>query len=263
MRHLQKLTVVAFALLMISGCGGSSSGGGGGGTDLVPEGQDKSSIPITTSTIRQITPGDTWDYTATATMSAYGETMDLTGTYRVQILSTTQQSPITLDNCLDEYTLLTLSGGGETAVAESHSYFLQGEDGSIYEYGVGDEEGDAWIESPIEGFYKVRESSYVTGAHNEWSLSYTDGSTAVYSYSVGDIEAVCTDKDVFDAYLITTNVTYHYPFSNEMYTGTTKNWCVPSIGTVKADMNVSYYTDGLLDFTMSVTATLSSTSVSY
>ncbi len=265
MKYLHIIAVWAFVVFMISGCGGSGSGSSPvstNGEDSTPT-SEQSSTPLTTSTIRQYTQGDTWNYKATGSISNGIETVDLNGTVKVQILSTLNQSPITLDNCLDEYVVITLSDGIDTVAITSHSYFLQDEDGSVYEYGEDGEYSDVWVDSPLDGYFRLLQSPFAVGKHDELSISYTDDSMMIYSYSIGDIEKVSTDIGIFDAYTILIDMTYYYPYSDDMCIVTTKNWYVPNIGTMKVSSVESYYADNVLDLTFSYTATLSHTTVPF
>jgi len=93
------LFIVLFSIfaLLVTGCGG-----GGGG-------DSSSAISLKTSTIRTMKQGDTWYYTGSGTWSDGTNTVNISGTGTTQILSSTKQSPITLDNCLDQYTVLNLT----------------------------------------------------------------------------------------------------------------------------------------------------------
>ena len=96
------LVIVSVISMALSACGG------GGGSS-----PQSNVVLLKTSTLRNIQPGDTWNFTVSGTSSDGVNTVNINGTTTTQVLSSTKQSPITLTNCLDEYSItnLTTSSG--------------------------------------------------------------------------------------------------------------------------------------------------------
>ncbi len=247
------LAIFLFAVVL-SACGG------GGGDSSTP-----SSIPLKTNTIRNIAAGDTYNYTATGTINNGQSTIDMSGTVAMQILSTTKQSPITLSDCLDQYLVINLSNAGNTQTVSGHSYVLQDLTGTVYLCGQDVGSGDSWVTSPAGGQYLSFNSPIVVGQNGGASVTFSDGSSLTYSYSVIAIESVTTGKGTFEAYRILQNSTYDYAVGViDRMVGTNTIWYVPGLGgSVKTIMNASYYTGGLFQSSISLTYTLSSTTVAY
>jgi len=85
-----------------------------------------------------------------------------------------------------------------------------------------------------------------------------------HSYTVTAKENVTTQIGTFEAYRISMNDTYNYATGaiDRMEESSTK-WYVPGWGLVKEELNASYYSGGVLQYTLNVTITLTNTTVSY
>jgi hypothetical protein len=244
--------IVVFTIFFIVGCGG-----GGGGGDSTP------SIPLKTSSIRQFGPGDSWNYSASGTLSDGVTTVNITGTANYQVLSTLKQSPVTLDDCLDQFTVITLSGQGESFTFDFHDYFLQDNNGSIFSYGEGDSiSGDTWVVFPAVGYYLRLESPMAVGQSNGSTVDFDDGSSLTYSYSIDSIQNVSTSLGSYESYKITSNLSVDYGTGDTEVVSAT-SWYVPGLGSVKIMETDSYYSGGVLQLTLNFTATIDSTSVVY
>jgi hypothetical protein len=244
--------IVVFTIFSVIGCGG-----GGGGGDSTPP------IPLKTSNIRQFEPSDSWNYSASGTLSDGVTTVNITGTANSQVLSTLKQSPVTQDDCLDQFTVITLSGQGQSITFDSHDYFLQDSNGSIFIYGEGDiVSGDIWVIFPAEGYYLSLESPMAVGQSHGSMVDFDDGSSLTYSYSVDSIQNVSTPLGSYESYKITSNLSVVYGTGDSEVVNAT-SWYVPGLGTVKLSETDSYYSGGFLQFALQFTATIDSTSIVY
>lgn len=173
-------------------------------------------------------------------------------------------SPVTSDNCLDQYTLMTLNLPGVPPI-DSHVYFRQDVNGSILEYGEGGSGiGNTWVVSPASGYYMNLPSPMAAGSSTASSITYDDGTTATYSLQVTGTDNVSTGLGIYESY----EVHYNYASSEPSGAGgsvTATMWYVPGLGMIKEDADVALWVGpGMAGYTqMHYTATLTGTSVSY
>jgi len=106
------------------------------------------------------------------------------------------------------------------------------------------------------------ESPMAVGQNRGTSVTYTDGTTGSYSYSVTGIENVATGIGTFEAYRISQNVTINYTNGIRVVESNTI-WYVPSLGTVKLISDATSYSGGVFLLNQQLTATLSNTSIVY
>jgi len=161
---------------------------------------------------------------------------------------------------------LNLSGSDNTVTISSHTYVLQNNvNGSVYLCGMDVGSGDIWVTSPAEGNYLSLKSPIAVGQSSGASVTFSDGSSLTYSYSVTSIENVTTGVGTFEAYRISQNLTYVYAFGViDRMDSNIIQWYVPGLGgSVKTAMNASYYSGGVFQYTLTATTTLTSTTVVY
>lgn len=125
----------------IIACGSGTSGGGGSGGETADNSQPQA-VGLKTDAITNFQQGDNWQYSVAANYSDAGGSESFSGTAAIDILSTPQQSPVTSDDCLDQQTVIDVSGASGSMLIASHSYFLQDVTGSLFGYGHGDSTGD-------------------------------------------------------------------------------------------------------------------------
>ena len=246
--------------LLLTACGGG--GGGGGGAP----GQ----VPLKTSVIRAMVPGDSWRFSVSGTITDNAGQFGLTGTASAEILSSPVISPVTSDNCSDQYTVMSLNiPGVGTLSIDSHVYFRQDANGSILEYGEG-----------ASGFPNIWVVSTATGHHGYYmnlpspmgagfspvtdNITYNDGTTATYSIQVTGTDNVSTGMGRYESYEV------HYNYDSSEPSGAGESimatmWYVPGLGMIKEDSYVaSWEGPGMTGYIqLHYTATLTGTSVSY
>ena len=236
-------------VLVVADCGG---GGGGGGSPPVL-------IPLKTATIRTIVPGDTWHYSAAGQLTDDRGQHSITATVIVDILPTIIQSPVTSDNCLDQKTTITVGSISD----DDHLYFNQDASGTIRSFGEIDDFGqDIWIVNPSTGFFIATTSPMAVGNSNSGSVTFTDGSSLSYSYSVTSIDNVATPVGYYESFKMTESSTYQYPSGYEEVVESAV-WHVPGLGVIKVQSVDSLYSGGVLLWSLSYTATIDSTGIVY
>jgi hypothetical protein len=241
--------------LLLPSCGG---GGGGGGSTA--------QVPLKTSVIRTMGPGDSWRFTVSGTVSEGTVQVGFTGTASAEILSIPVISPVTSDNCLDQYTLMNLNipGVGPTPI-DSHVYFRQDVNGSILEYGEGSSGiGNIWVVSPASGYYMNLPSPMAAGLSSASSITYDNGTSATYSLQITGTDNVSTGMGIYESY----EVHYNYDLSEPSGAGEsimTTMWYVPGLGMIKEDSYVALWDGpGMAGYMqMHYTATLTGTSIAY
>lgn len=244
---------VSLCFLLIA-CGGG--GGGGGGTPA--------QVPLKTNVIRTMVPGDSWQFSVSGTIDGGTGQVGFTGTASAVILPSPVVSPVTSDNCSDQYTAMTLNIPG-APLMDSHVYFRQDADGSILEYGEGVSGiGNIWVVFPASGYYMNLPSPITAGSTSTSSITYDDGTTAMYSIQVTGTDNVSTGIGIYESY----EVHYNYDSSEPSGAGGSimaTMWYVPGLGMIKEDSNVaSWDGPGLAGYVqLHYTATLTGTSVSY
>jgi hypothetical protein len=222
------------------------------------------SFTIVPSTIRTIMQGDRWNYKGSGKWDNGKKTIKFSGKGTRQILSSTKQSPITKDNCLDGYMVVNISTPSGALVVSTHDYFLQDIDGSISSYGAdfGTGSGDVWVTSPTSGNYFTIESPIAVGQSNGYSITYTDGTTMTVSYLVEGVESVTTGIGKFMAYRVSENATINYTNGNTAVESII-NWYVANLGSVKMTSDTTLYSGGVFQLNQKLAFTLSSTSIVY
>jgi hypothetical protein len=247
------LAVLLSVSFLLSQCGGGSGGDEGSSSSIV--------TPLKTSTIRTFVPGDSWSYTGSGTITQGGSTVSITGSGSDQILSSSKVDPVTAVNCLDEYLTLTLTGPGGTVTTRTDTFFTQDGTGSVFVYGTNVGSGDIWITS-TPYYYLSSLSPMAVGQSYGGSVTFTDGSTLTVSDIVTGTENVSTGIGTFETYKINQSATYNFTNGDRTVENNTI-WYVPGLGMVQLQANTSYHSGGLLQLTLSFTATLTSTNVSY
>jgi hypothetical protein len=252
---MKKIFIHMFSLVLTIGLFGCGGGGDGSSSSNV--------IPLKTNNIKQAESGDSWNYNLNGTYSDTSQSFNVSGTLNGQILATTKQSPITLEICLDRYSTGTLTGPGGSITLDSHSYFLQDSNGSIYVYGEGESGSpDTWVVSPVSGYYLEMESPMSIGQSNGASVLFSDGENLTFSYSVDAIENVSTGVGTFEAFR--TSQSFSHDFGGGDSTVIVETvWIVPGLGIVKEDADITYYIGGVFDSSLSIISTLNNTTVVY
>jgi hypothetical protein len=243
--------VIWVSAMVLYACGGSSS--------------QSNVIPLKTSTLRIIRPGDTWNFTVTGTSNDSVNTVNISGTSTTQVLTSTKPSPLTLANCLDEYTSTNLTASsGQSITSNTHSYYTQDDNGSIIIYGTNDGLGsdDIWVISPASGYFLSTLSPMAVGQTYGNSVEYSDGTMDDYTSSVVAIENVDSGMGIYEAYKIVTNATVNFTNGSKVVENYT-DWYVPGLGLIKVTSDATRYAGGVLQVNQKITTTLSSTSVSY
>lgn len=239
---------------LLPSCGGSGGGG------------QSAQIPLKTSVIKRMVPGDSWRFTVTGAINEGPGQIGFTGTVSAEILPIPVASPVTSDNCLDQYTLMNLNIPGVGSMPfDSHIYFRQDVNGSILEYGEGDSvSGNTWVVSPASGYYVNLPSPMAAGLSSVSSIAYDDGTTATYSLQITGTDNVSTGMGIYESYEI------HYNYDSSEPSGAGGSimatmWYVPGLGMIKEDSYVaSWDGPGMAGYLqMHYTATLTGTSVSY
>jgi hypothetical protein len=220
---------------------------------------------LKTNQIRNIQPGDTWNYSGTGTFSNGTTTINLTGTATAQILSSTKLDPITSTQCFDQFTTEDMTGPSGTHVVVSvHDYLVQDSNGTIYTSGVdfGIGLGDTWVTAASGGTFLSNQSPMSVGQNYGTSVTYTDGTTETISASVIGIEDVQTNIGNLESYKVSVDAT----INSSNGTRTVENntiWYVPGLGSIKLVSNSTSYSGSVFQGSLSITATLTSTSVAY
>jgi hypothetical protein len=245
--------------LLLTACGGGSGGDGGG----VP-----APVPLKTSVVRTLVPGDSWRFSVSGTLTDDTGQAGFTGTASAEILPSPVVSPITSDSCHDQYTAMILNFPGAPLI-DSHVYFRQDANGSILEYGEGvSGVGDIWVDNTASGYHgyfvnlpSPMVAGYSSGMDN---ITYDDGTTATYSIQVAGTDNVSTGMGTYESYEIHYNYDYTDPTGAGGSTMSTM-WYVPGLGMIKEDAYVaSWDGPGMVGYTeLHYTATLTGTSVSY
>lgn len=233
-------------------------------TYIADPGENLASKTLKTSVIVQRVPAMTLNYALSGTAYQGSQSAPVSGTATVQTLASSKQSPVTYENCFDEYTSFTFSGAGQTLTQSGHLYFLQDAGGSVRVYGGRIEDNDAWVVSPANGYVLSIMSPVAVGQSYGASATLSDGSSLTFTYSIDAIENVSTLLGTYQAYRGSTSRTWDYAsgsFTRVTQTGTV--WLVPGLGEVKSNMNVKMYSGSTLTLTLFYTAVLSSTNVSY
>jgi len=241
---------------LLTACGG---GGGGGGGPAGP-------VPLKTSEVRMMVPGDSWQFSLSGTVNEGTGEIGFKGTASAEILSSTVISPVTFDNCSDQYTLMNLNIPGVGSLSlDSHVYFRQDVNGSILEYGEGASgTANIWVVSPASGYYVNLPSPMAAGLSSASSITYDDGTTATYSIQVTGTDNVSTGMGIYESY----EVHYNYDYSEPSGAGggiMATMWYVPGLGMIKEDSYVaSWEGPGMVGYMqLHYTATLTGTSVLY
>jgi len=238
--------------LLLTACGG----GGGGGTP--------GPVPLKSSVIRAMVPGDSWQFSLSGTVSDGTGQIGFTGTASAEILSTPVISPVSSDNCSDQYTVMNLNIPGVPPI-DSHVYFRQDVDGSILGYGEGSSGfPNIWVVSPASGYYVDLPSPMMAGLSSASSIGYDDGTIATYSVQITGTDNVSTGMGIYESY----EVHYNYDSSEPSGAGGSimaTMWYVPGLGMIKEDSYVaSWEGPGMAGYIqLHYTVTLTGTSVSY
>jgi hypothetical protein len=236
---------------------------------LTPDNPSVLATPITdsipqASIIRQMSPGDYWDYIVSATYNDGDTIANLSGTARDIILSSTVRDPIYPQYyCFDQYESISVSGPGLPQINISgHIYGLQDANGSFLVFGE-DDAGVRWIQTP-PGYYVQIISPVTLGQEGGKSVTYNDGSTFTYSYSIANsTEYVSTGLGTFEAYKITSVGIHGLPDGTRIDTYET-SYFVPRLSAVVQSTGTSfYYKFNIFDYSLSSTSTLSGTNVAY
>lgn len=231
----------------------------GGGGDASPP----PLIALKTSTIRQASPGDSWNYTVTARLSDGSTTYSLTGSTTEQILSSTVFDPVTSTNCLVQFGTMTLSGSGQTLTDSYYDYGLQDSNGSIHIYGEDEDSGNIWINT-APGYYVQIVSPVTLGQSGGETFTYTDGSSQTYSYSVeGSTVNVGTPIGTFEAYRLNVDRTRNYANGRRLISHSQADFVPGLMAVVKETSTGSVYQGVTFLYSLDATRTLSSTNVSY
>ena len=239
---------------LLNACGG----GGGGGAGAPAQ------VPLKTSLIRTMVPGDSWQFSLSGTVTEGTRQIGFTGTVSVEIMSSPVISPVTSDNCNDQYTVMNLSIPGASPI-DSHVYFRQDVNGSILEYGEGASGlPNIWVVSPASGYYMNLPSPMGTGLSSASSVSYDDGTTATYSIQITGTDNVSTGIGIYESY----EIHYNYDFAEPSGAGggvMATMWYVPGLGMIKEDAYVaSWDGPGMAGYMQyHYVATLTGTSVVY
>lgn len=218
-----------------------------------------------TSQIRNIQPGDTWNYSGTGTLSNGTTTINLTGTATTQILSSTKLDPVTSTQCFDEYTAMNMtSSSGQHLVTSAHDYGVQDSNGTLYicgeDFGTG--LGDTWVTAASGGIFLSDQSPVSVGQNYGTSVTYTDGTTETISISVVGIEDVQTNIGNLESYKVTIDATINFPNGTKVVENNTI-WFVPGLGSIKLASNSTSYSGSVFQNSLSLTAVLTSTSIAY
>lgn len=250
MRILKVLTLIIGISFLTAACGDD-----GGDNTPAP-------IPLKTNTIRTQVQGDTWEYSGSGTWNDGITTVDISGTATFQILSNTKTSPINGNDCLDEYAVVNLSTPAGPMVVSVHTYTHQDGDGSIYVDGESSGSGDTWVTSSAAGYFLSLQSPVSVGQNHGSSVSFDDGSSLTFSYSVTGIENVSTGIGTFESYRVEVNATIDYT-NGDRVVESNSEWYVPGLGSIKVQSDATYYSGGVFVLSQKLTFTLSSYSVSY
>ncbi len=241
--------------------------GGGGGSSPNP----RTSVPLKTSTLRTLQPGDSWTYGEGSATIVEGlsttpsATVNLTGTVISSITSSVVTSPTPSIGCnvRDDHSIL--SDGSSTIDIHDFTYFTQDSTG-VYKYG--DYPNSAtqihWITTPP--YNRLEISSPVSvGTTSSGSVTYSDSVMEAWSYEVAAKEYVAVGNIDYESYTIVSTVTRTY--NGAQYESSTTNntsWLVPGLGFVKQHQTeYDYVTGHALDAIVDFTVTLTSTNVPY
>lgn len=205
------LGVLVLLVSLMAGCGG---GGGGGGSIAA--------VPLS-STMRQMQPGDEWDYSVTGTVSDGGDTVPVTGTISVVWGAQTITTPglatanVVLFN-------MTLTGNGTNITDWRRYYQTQDAGGTLWEYGGEDSDGVYWVTSPVSGRVVDYPSPMVQGTSWGENTMYSNGDTDNASATIVGTETVSVSAGVFETYKAIGNANFGG------YPATTTEWIAPQIG---------------------------------
>jgi hypothetical protein len=219
-------------------------------------------MPLQTSTIKTQFQGDTFNYSGRGTWNDGTTTVNISGTATFQILSNTKTSPVTGNDCLDQYAVINISTPAGPTVVSVHTYFHQDENGSIYVDGEDLGSGDKWVTSPPAGYFLSMQSPVSVGQNHGSSATFDDGSSSTISYSVTGIENVSTRIGTFESYRVEVNATIDYANGDKAVESNTE-WYVPGLGSIKLQSDATYYSGGAFVLSQKLTFILIGWTVSY
>jgi hypothetical protein len=262
-----KKSFVWVVVCMMVTVGLIACGGGGGGSSPNP----RTTVPLKTSTLRTLQPGDSWTYGEGSGTIVEGlsttpsPTVNLTGTIISSITSSVVTSPTPSIACSVQDDHFIFSDGSSTMDVHDFTYFKQDSTG-VYKYGDYPNSGTEihWITTPPYNRLDIGDPVSL-GTTTSGSVTYSDGVAETWSYEVAAKEYVSVGNIDYESYKIVSTVTRTY--NGAQYESSTTNktsWLVPGLGFVKQHQTEYDYVSGhALDAVVDFTVTLTSTNVAY
>ncbi|HUV06068.1 MAG TPA: hypothetical protein VMX94_13345 [Armatimonadota bacterium] len=178
------LVVLAGAVLV--GCGGSS------GLHL-EEGKfaedGGAEVVELQNAVRQMQPGDSWEYEVTGSVSDGKATSEVTGAYTVTVSADTVAAPLG-DVTRVVLESATLSYNGGIHPLPNKSYITQDENGTVWTYGGERNSSVYWVDVPSEGRYMSVASPLTQETNWTKYVRLTDGSTFNLAYAAAGVVTI-------------------------------------------------------------------------
>lgn len=127
---------------------------------------------------------------------------NLSGSENEIITTTTKTSLSNGTACNIDFTSMSYTLGANNYIDNSYVYYTQDGLGNIFVHGTGDENGDKWITLPSEGFIKYLGNPMAVGDSLSNTVTYSNGDTTTYSYTVTDKEYAATSVANYESYRV-------------------------------------------------------------
>ncbi|MEE8575291.1 MAG: hypothetical protein V3T30_07755 [Thermodesulfobacteriota bacterium] len=241
LKKLNLILLTVFATFALASCGGGGGGGGssegaGGGGGVSVSSDTKT---LQTSTIIQYAADDTWSYNVAITNTDGKKTENHSGTMVKLVMPSAVLSPVSGSGCSDLSKVYTFGDGSGTT---SHVYFLQNPDGTIVICGVESSGTATWVATPAAGYYSDYVSPMSVGQTFNQTVTFTNGKTGSYPYTVEAVDTVTVPFGKFEAYRITKSMSYDLT-DNSRLVLTETDYFVPGLGSIKTVKSGTFYYD--------------------
>lgn len=190
---------------VLAGCGGGGNGG---------------SLPLPTAEVRQMEPGDRWDYAVTGTVTVETtvstknpntgdtlsqdvtvDTIDLTGACTRTVSDETIETPQDIDAQI-VLVNLDLSGEGFTRTFVGREFITQDADGTIWIHGGETNGNQFFVNNPDDGQYKHVVSPLVQGISWAASVSLTNGVTFQDLHTASNTQQIVVPAGTFQSFVV-------------------------------------------------------------
>lgn len=261
------IALALLAPLFVAACGG---GGGGGGSKL---------IPLSTDTFRAYAVGDSWEFSGKGTLTNAAGSSPVTANTSNFITSLQKPGPESQKTRPDGFEVAAVAfsevstAGSVPQTINGEEWLWRGSDLSVWAMG---NSGHGWIFDGTDyGFFLSYPGTLTVG--DVWVsgvVRYEDGWLLETTRRVTAIEPVTTPAGRFEAYRVETTSTWREAIFNPtlgpLLSGARQDiqsvdWVVPGLTTlVKTEFTRTRLDEfGVLDYSLSMTAVLTSTSIPF